>query len=68
MLLQEKEDSDTDTDQSLKLAPSTKINVYVNPYEKANDGWRQEEEKGATKDKEAPVKQSVFKAYKNYSS
>ena len=68
MLSHEEKDSNTDTGISSVFASSTEINVYVNPHEKASDGSRLEEEKEANKNTEAPVKRSVFKAYKNYSS
>ena len=68
MQSQKEVDSDADTGKSLKPTPSTEINVYVSPHEKGSDGSRLEEEKESKKNTEAPVKRSLFKAYKNYSS
>ena len=71
MLSQKEEVSDTGgmrTKLAMPASTSTEIHFYVNPYEKTSDGSRLEEEKEASKNTGAPVKRSVFKAYKNYSS
>jgi hypothetical protein len=65
MIAQQEEDSGT-AGVRTQFAASKDINVYVNPNEKTSDGSGLEEE--ASKKIGAPVKRSVFRAYKNYSS